>query len=350
VTLTAKHLPNEINNSEDVRAACAIIRSGFVKMRGEIGKVIVGQERVIDLVLVAILADGHALLEGAPGLGKTLLVRTLGNVLQLSTGRVQCTADLMPADIVGTVIVDEDSATNTRRFTFKEGPVFHQLLLADEINRATPKCQSALLESMQEHTVSVDGETRELPEPFFVLATQNPIEQEGTYPLPEAQLDRFLFKIDVEFVTREELGEIITRTTSTLDVDSEVIVEGDFILASQQLIRHVVIAPHIQDYVIRLVLATHATSSISPSWVKDNILVGASPRGAQAVVSAAKVAAVVDGRFAVSRRDIKAVAAPALQHRIVRTFEAETDARSTREMIARLLQEIPSMVGGVEDV
>jgi MoxR-like ATPase len=350
MTITTKHLPEEINNSEDVRAACSIIRSGFVKMRREIGKVIVGQERVIDLVLVAILADGHVLLEGPPGLGKTLLVRTIGDVLQLSTGRVQCTADLMPADIVGTVIVDEDSATNSRRFTFKEGPVFHQLLLADEINRATPKCQSALLESMQEHTVSVDGETRELPEPFFVLATQNPIEQEGTYPLPEAQLDRFIFKIDVGYSTRDELAQIITRTTSGIEIEAEVIVEGDFILASQQLIRHVVIAPHIQDYVVRLILSTHASSSMAPSWVKENILVGASPRGAQAIVSAAKVAAVVDGRFAVSRRDIQAVAVPALQHRINRTFEAETDARSTSEMIVRLLQDIPCMVEEEKDV
>jgi MoxR-like ATPase len=350
MTLTASSLPQEILHSEDVRNACSIIRKGFATMRNEVGKVIVGQERVVDLVLVAILADGHSLLEGPPGLGKTLLVRTLGDVLQLTTGRIQCTADLMPADIVGTTVVDEDPATNTRRFTFREGPVFHQLLLADEINRATPKCQSALLESMQEHSVSTDGKTRELPEPFFVLATQNPIEQEGTYPLPEAQLDRFMFKIDVGYATREELGEIVSRTTSETTLGADVIVEGDFILAAQQLIRHVVIAPHIQDYVTRLVLSTHASSPHAPAWVSDNIVVGASPRGAQAIVSAAKVAAVVDGRFAVSRRDINAIAVPALQHRIVRTFEAETDARSSSEMIARLLQEVPSIVSEEHDV
>ncbi len=350
MTLTASSLPQEIRNEGDVRAACSIIRKGFATMRSEVGKVIVGQESVVDLVLVAILADGHALLEGPPGLGKTLLVRTLGDVLQLSTGRIQCTADLMPADIVGTTIVDEDPATNARRFTFRKGPVFHQLLLADEINRATPKCQSALLESMQERSVSIDGNTRALPEPFFVLATQNPIEQEGTYPLPEAQLDRFMFKIDVGYASREELGAIVSRTTGKGTFDADVIVEGDFILAAQQLIRHVVIAPHIQDYVTRLVLATHAGSPHAPVWVSDNVVVGASPRGAQAIVSAAKVAAVVDGRFAVSRRDIKAVAVPALQHRIVRTFEAETDARSTSEMIARLLQEVPSIVSEEQDV
>jgi len=249
----------------------------------------------------------------------------------------------MPADIVGTIVVDEDPSTKARRFTFKRGPVFNQLLLADEINRATPKCQSALLESMQEHSVSIDGKTRELPEPFFVLATQNPIEQEGTYPLPEAQLDRFMFKINVGYATQEELGEIVRRTTGDVLVDAEVIIEGDFILAVQQLVRHVYIAPHIQDYVTRVVLATHAGSPHAPRWVAGEIAVGASPRGAQAIVSSAKVAAVVDGRFAVSRRDIKAVAIPALQHRIVRTFEAETNALDTSDMIARLLEEVPAL-------
>jgi len=343
---SASKLPVHINSSTDVREGCEVIRAGFASMRTEIGKVIVGQQRIVDLVLVSIFANGHVLLEGPPGLGKTLLVRTLGDVLHLSTGRIQCTADLMPADIVGTTIVDHNESTNARQFTFREGPVFHNILLADEINRATPKCQSALLESMQEHSVSIDGVTRNLPVPFFVLATQNPIEQEGTYPLPEAQLDRFLIKITVGYSSREELNEIVDRTTSLQNIEASTVIEGDFILAVQQFARQVLIAPHIQDYVIRLVLSTHADSEFSPAWISDDILVGASPRAAQAIVTCAKVAAIIDGRFAVSHRDIRAIAIPALQHRIVRSFEAETDGRTASSMVDRLLDEIPEFVNG----
>lgn len=341
MTFCASNLPTAITSTEDVRVGCEVIRDGFASMRAEIGKVIVGQQRITDLVLVSILANGHVLLEGPPGLGKTLLVRTLGDVLNLTTGRIQCTADLMPADIVGTTIVNQAEGSSARQFTFRKGPVFHNLLLADEINRATPKCQSALLESMQERSVSIDGVTHELPSPFFVLATQNPIEQEGTYPLPEAQLDRFIFKLDVGYSSRVELNEILDRTTSEQNVQANIVIESDFILGAQQFAQQVVIANHIQDYVTRLVLATHADSEFAPPWVAQEILVGASPRAAQAIVSCSKVAAIIDGRFAVSHRDIHAVAVPALQHRVSRTFEAEMHGRSAGSMIDRLIEELP---------
>ncbi len=348
--LTANDLPSNLQTPEEVRLALGTIRTSFASMRQQIGEVIVGQQRVIDLVLVAILADGHVLLEGPPGLGKTLLVRTLGDVLALSNSRIQCTADLMPADIVGTTIVDEQQGSSRRRFRFREGPVFHQLLLVDEINRATPKTQSAMLEAMQERSVSVDGTTRMLPEPFFVLATQNPIEQEGTYPLPEAQLDRFIFKIDVQLSNRTEMNEILERTTSSYEVDVHTTTDASFILAAQNILKQVVIAPHIQDFVTRLVLATHPDSEHAPSWISRDVIVGASPRGAQAIIRGAKVAAVIDGRCAVSLRDIMAVSVPALQHRIVRSFEAQTANRLAIDVIDELIKEVPVLDHEVYDV
>jgi MoxR-like ATPase len=340
VILSAKDLPSQVTTSDEVRQALETIRESFILMRQQISEVIVGQQRVIDLVLVAILSDGHVLLEGPPGLGKTLLVRTLGDVLALSNSRIQCTADLMPADIVGTTIVDEEQGSSKRRFRFRKGPVFHQLLLVDEINRATPKTQSAMLEAMQERSVSVDGTTRMLPEPFFVLATQNPIEQEGTYPLPEAQLDRFIFKIDVQLSNRKEMNEILERTTSSEVFEANSRIDSSFLLAAQHVLEQVVIAPHIQDYVTRLILATHPESEYAPSWISRDVTVGASPRGAQAIIRGAKVAAVIDGRFAVSLRDVKAVAVPALQHRIVRSFEAQTANRLAIDVIEELITEI----------
>jgi len=350
MTFKPLDLPAEIHSTDDVLQGCEVIRDGFATMRNEIGKTIVGQQRIVDIVLVAILANGHVLLEGPPGLGKTLLVRTLGEVLHLTTGRIQCTADLMPADIVGTTVVDQVENKTERKFTFRKGPVFHNLLLADEINRATPKCQSALLESMQERSVSIDGVTHALPSPFIVLATQNPIEQEGTYPLPEAQLDRFLVKVDVGYASRNELNEIVDRTTSNETIGLRKVVESEFILRVQSFVKNVLIAPHVQDFVTRLVLATHKNSEFAPAWVKEDVLVGASPRAAQAIVSCAKVVAILDGRFAVSTRDIKAIAAPAIQHRLVRTFEAETDGRTASSMVERLLQDVKPFESGGQDV
>jgi len=341
--LTANDLPKSVNSPEEVKQALATIRASFMGMRQQLGEVVVGHQRVIDLVLVAILADGHVLLEGPPGLGKTLLVRTLGEVLELSNSRIQCTADLMPADIVGTTIVDEEQGSGKRRFRFRKGPVFNQLLLIDEINRATPKTQSAMLEAMQEHSVSIDGETHALPAPFFVLATQNPIEQEGTYPLPEAQLDRFVFKIDVQLSNRAEMNEILERTTANTNATADSTIEASFLIAAQKVLQQVVIAPHVQDFVTRLILATHPLSEFAPDWIKKDIAVGASPRGAQAVIRGAKVAAVIDGRFAVSLRDIKAVTVPALHHRIIRTFEAETAGRHAIDIIEELLSEVPML-------
>ncbi|MDP7008675.1 MAG: AAA family ATPase [Phycisphaerales bacterium] len=347
--LSEKHLPDQITTSEEVRQALETIRLSFLRMRQQIGNVIVGHQRVIDLVLVSIFSEGHVLLEGPPGLGKTLLVRTLGDVLALSNARIQCTADLMPADIVGTTIVDEKQGSATREFRYQEGPIFHQLVLVDEINRATPKTQSAMLEAMQERAVTVDGVTRKLPDPFFVLATQNPIEQEGTYPLPEAQLDRFIFKIDVKHSDRVELNRILERTTSTDVVDTDVTTDASFLLKAQDVLKRVVIAPHIQDFVTRLVLATHPDSEHASSWVSRDVLVGASPRGAQAVIRSAKVAAVMDQRFAVSLRDIQAVAVPALQHRIVRTFEAQTANRHPASIIEEILEGVPILDAGAFD-
>ena len=343
------HLPTEVESVADVQKACKAIRNVYLSLRSELAKVIVGQKKVLDLVLVSIFADGHVLLDGPPGLGKTLLVNTLSNALQLTNARIQCTADLMPADVIGTVIVDEDISHGKRNFRFRQGPIFNQLVLADEINRATPKCQSAMLEAMQEGSVSIDGITHQLPRPFFVMATQNPIDQEGTYSLPEAQLDRFMFKINIGSVSQDELTEILNRTTSLNDFETVEIINGTHIVAIQRLLKHLVIAPQIQDYAIRLVLATHATSVHAPSWVRDQIQIGASPRAAQAIVSSAKVVAAIDGRFAVSKRDICAVGVAALQHRITRTFEAQTAQIDSCELIERLFQDVPSYEGDCDE-
>ena len=327
--------------SDDPAAACTAFRDAFARLRTEVGRVLVGQEDVVAEVLVALFAGGHVLLEGVPGLGKTLLVRTLGDALTLDFTRIQFTPDLMPADITGTSIVNEDPATGQRSITFRPGPIFSQLVLADEINRASPKSQAALLEAMQERSVSAGGETHELERPFFVMATQNPIEQEGTYPLPEAQLDRFLLKVQVPYARRDELNEILRRTTTGADAAASPVLDGEVILAAQELARRIVIAPTVKDYIVRLVLATHPGGEHQPEALRRTIAVGASPRAAQALVLVAKVLAMIDGRYHASISDVVRMARPVLRHRLVRTFEAETDGRSVDDLVDAVLAELP---------
>ncbi|MCZ6834493.1 MAG: MoxR family ATPase [Planctomycetota bacterium] len=330
-----------IEDIESAKQACASFRDVFKRLQAEIGKVIVGQKPVVEQTLIALFANGHVLLEGVPGLGKTLLVSTLSKALTLPFARIQFTPDLMPADITGTSVVVEDPRTGHRVFQFRPGPIFHQLVLADEINRATPKSQSALLEAMQEHSVTVGGKTRHLGEPFFVMATQNPIEQDGTYALPEAQLDRFFFKVIVPSVSRQDMNTIVKRTTKNRVTTIEPIVDGAYILKAQKLARRIIVAPHVQDYVVRLILATHPGGEHSDPKINPFIHVGVSPRGGQALIAASKVKALMAGRYAVGYQDIIDIAPSALRHRIMRSFEAEADAFSTDDIVEHLLNFVP---------
>ena len=302
-------------------------------MRSEIGKVMVGNEAIVDGTLTAIMAGGHILLEGVPGLGKTLLVRTLAQVLDLSFNRIQFTPDLMPADILGTNIVMEN-ASGRREFQYQKGPIFAHLVLADEINRATPKTQSALLEAMQEHSVTAGGEIRKLAEPFFVMATQNPIDQEGTYPLPEAQLDRFFHKLIVGYPSASELTEVLNRTTENKQVQVNQVVKRETLVALQTVVRGVPVASHVKDYAVRLVLATHPKTETGAPIVNQYLRFGSSPRGGQTLLLAAKVRALAQGRFNVSFDDIQAVAPACLRHRLILNFEAEAEALTTDLIIA----------------
>ncbi len=326
-----------------IEKACDEFRRKYHAVRAEIGKAIVGHEAIVDGVLTCLFVGGHALLEGVPGLGKTYLIRSLAQALSLQFNRIQFTPDLMPADIIGTNVIMEDQNTGRREFQFQKGPLFTQMLLADEINRATPKTQSALLEAMQEHAVTAAGHRYVLQEPFFVMATQNPIEQEGTYPLPEAQLDRFFFKLIVHYSSREELRTILDRTTTGYHADIRPVMTQDEIIGSQKLVQRVVMAPHVQDYAIRLSLATHPGGEYAVEATNKYVRWGSSPRGAQAITLAAKVQALLDGRFNTAFSDVKAVFVPAMRHRILLNFEGEAEGIGTDDVLAEILERTPTL-------
>ena len=310
------------------------------KIREEVGKMIVGQRDIIDGVIVCILAGGNVLLEGVPGLGKTMLVRSLATVLGLDFSRIQFTPDLMPTDILGTTMLVE-SADGKRHFTFEKGPIFANMVLADEINRATPKTQSAMLEAMQEKSVTIGKETYKLEQPFFVLATQNPLEQEGTYPLPEAQLDRFLYKLFMVMPTIDEMHVIMDRTTSLEQPELQRVITKERLLEIRDLARSIPVAPHIQDYALRIMYGTHPEHGTAPDITKQYVRFGASPRGAQTILLTSKIRALMDGRKNVSADDVRASALPALRHRTILNFEGEAEGISTDDIIAEIIKRTP---------
>ncbi len=324
----------------DPAAQTEQFRSRFARVRDELGRMIVGQSEIIEAVLVAFFAAGHVLLEGVPGLGKTMLVRTLSEAVNARFSRVQFTPDLMPSDIIGTNIIREDEH-GRKSFQFQPGPVFANILLADEINRATPKTQSALLEAMQERHVTVAGETHRLDEPFMVLATQNPLEMEGTYPLPEAQLDRFLFKLKVTYPTADDLHAILDRTTQADSPRIEKVIDGPEVLALRGVVREVPLTREVQAHAIALVLATHPENADAAPLAKKFVRYGASPRGVQALILAAKIYALLDGRFHVSRADIDKAALPSLRHRIILNFEGEAEGTTSEQVLEEILARSP---------
>ena len=331
---TAQSLP------EDAKRADKLVKA-YQKIRGEVSKVIVGQDDVLEQLLIAILARGHCLLEGVPGLAKTLMVRTLAQVMDLSFRRVQFTPDLMPADITGTDIIQEDQAAGRRQLVFQKGPIFAQMILADEINRTPPKTQAALLEAMQEHSVTVGGKTYPLDEPFFVLATQNPIEQEGTYPLPEAQKDRFMFQVQVDYPHRDEEREIVLRTTGAHEAKLEPIIKGPEIVDCQSTVRKVLVPDHVMDFVLDAVRKTRPKEPGVPAFVKELVEWGAGPRACQQWILGGKVRAVLQGRFHVTLDDIDVLAAPILRHRIVPTFNAEAEGVTVDDIVKKVVEATP---------
>ncbi len=326
-----------------VEKATEELRHKFQALRDEIGKAIVGHNEVVDGVLTALFTGGHVLLEGVPGLGKTYLIRTLSQAVDLKFSRIQFTPDLMPADIIGTTIIAEDRSTGKRAFEFQKGPLFTQILLADEINRATPKTQSAMLEAMQEHSVTVGGVRHKLEEPFFVMATQNPIEQEGTYPLPEAQLDRFMFKLVVNYSSKDEIKTILDRTTAGYQPEINKVMSGEDIVGAQQLVRRVVMAPHVQDYAVRASMASHPGGPFAVDVTNKYVRWGVSPRAAQTLTLGAKLHALLDGRFNTSFSDVQRIFLPAMRHRVLLNFEGEAEGISTDDVLKEMIDKTPTM-------
>ena len=329
---------------EDDLAAVERLQAGYRTIREQMGKVIVGQEQVLEELLICIFAKGHCLLIGVPGLAKTLMISTLARTLSLSFSRIQFTPDLMPSDITGTEVIQEDKATGERKFQFLRGPIFASIILADEINRTPPKTQAALLEAMQERQVTAGGTRHKLEEPFFVLATQNPIEQEGTYPLPEAQLDRFMFNVLVDYPTEDEEFEIMRRTTSAPGEEPGAVLTGEEIGQLQEIVRRVPIADHVMRYAMRLTRATRLRTAEAPDFVKEWLSWGAGPRACQYLILGGKARALLHGRHHVSTEDIDAVARPVLRHRLITNFNAEAEGITTDKVIERLLEHVSAEV------
>lgn len=332
--------PNENLSQDDIKAL-ENLKSANASVRSELGKIIVGQENVLDELMIAIFAQGHVMLEGVPGLAKTLMVSTLAKTLHLDFNRIQFTPDLMPSDITGTEVIQEDRGSGSREFKFLQGPIFSNIILADEINRTPPKTQAALLEAMQEKQVTIGGKRHPLPEPFFVLATQNPIEQEGTYTLPEAQQDRFMFKVFVEYPSYDEEFAIAASTTADVTPEVSQVLTGEDIIRLQHMVRRVPVAPHVIHYALRLVRATRVATDDAPEFVKETVSWGAGPRGLQYLLLGGKARAVLDGRFFVTTDDIRKVAHPVLRHRVITNFNAESSGFTSDKVIDQLLEHTP---------